>query len=78
MRTMPIVLRAMQSRPDLHDFFLGERAEPFVVLTIEQAVAQSRDRVIFSIGFGRTPHGRVLSEFGVMLHPEPVFVGIEL
>ena len=31
------------------------------MLTLEQAVAQSRDRVIFSLGYGRTPHGRVLS-----------------
>lgn len=68
-RVQTAVLRAMQSRPDLHDFFLGDRAEPFVVLTIEQAVAQSRDRVIFSIGFGRTPHGRVLSEFGALGRP---------
>ena len=37
--------------------------------TIEQAVAQSRDRVIFSIGFGRTPHGRVLSDFGALGEP---------
>lgn len=68
-RVQTAVLNAMQSRPDLHDFFLGDRAEPFAVLTIEQAVAQSRDRVIFSIGFGRTPHGRVLSEFGALGRP---------
>lgn len=58
------VLEALVHRPDLHDVLLGDRAEPFAVLTIEQSVAQSRDRVIFSIGFGRTPHGRVLSELG--------------
>lgn len=58
------VLEALTQRPDLHDVLLGDRAEPFAVLTLEQSVAQSRDRVIFSIGFGRTPHGRVLSEFG--------------
>lgn len=68
-RVQTATLNAMQSRPDLHDFFLGDRAEPFAVLTIEQAVAQSRDRVIFSIGFGRTPHGRVLSEFGALGRP---------
>ncbi len=37
--------------------------------TIEHAVAESRDRVIFSIGFGRTPHGRVLSDFGALGEP---------
>src|SRR6185312_3101833 len=41
----------------------------FTVTTIEQSVAQSRDRVIFSIGFGRTPHGRMLSDFGSLGKP---------
>jgi hypothetical protein len=48
---------------------LKDRAEPFTVLTLEQAVAQSRDRVIFSIGYGRTPHGRLLSNFGSLGEP---------
>jgi len=39
------------------------------VMTLEQAVAQSRDRVIFSIGYGRTPHGRLLSDFGALALP---------
>jgi hypothetical protein len=34
------------------------------VLTLEESVAESRDRVIFSLGFGLTRHGRVLSDFG--------------
>ena len=32
-------------------------------------MAQSRDRVIFSIGYGRTPHGRLLSNFGALAEP---------
>lgn len=68
-RVHAAVLEAIGTRPDLHEFALGDRPEPFAVLTIEQAVAQSRDRVIFSIGFGRTPHGRVLSEFGSLGRP---------
>jgi hypothetical protein len=68
-RVQSAVLEAIGTRPDLQDFVLGDRAEPFAVLTIEQAVAQSRDRVIFSIGYGRTPHGRVLSEFGALGRP---------
>jgi hypothetical protein len=68
-RVHAAVLEAVGTRPDLHDFVLGDRAEPFAVLTIEQAVAQSRDRVVFSIGFGRTPHGRVLSDFGALSRP---------
>ncbi|MDP3209543.1 MAG: AAA family ATPase, partial [Rhodoglobus sp.] len=68
-RVMQAVLAAVGSRPDLVDFVIGDRTEPFAVSTIEQAVAQSRDRVIFSIGYGRTPHGRVLSDFGSLGDP---------
>jgi hypothetical protein len=63
-RVMHAVLVAVSDKPELADFIIGDRAEPFTVSTIEQSVAQSRDRVIFSIGYGRTPHGRVLSDFG--------------
>ncbi len=63
-RVHQAVLAAFAKRTDLSDFILKDRGEPFTVLTLEQAVAQSRDRVIFSIGYGRTPHGRLLSNFG--------------
>ena len=68
-RVQQAVLQAFSKLPQYRDFLLGERAEPFVVLTLEQAMAQSRDRVIFSIGYGRTPHGRVLSNFGSLSRP---------
>ncbi|MEY4477171.1 MAG: hypothetical protein RJA31_675, partial [Actinomycetota bacterium] len=48
----------------LQDFFARHDDEPFVVLTLQQASAVTRDRVIFSVGFGRSPHGRVLSDLG--------------
>lgn len=53
-------------RPELTSFLTHERGEPFVVTTLEQASGLSRDRVLFSLGFGRTPHGRVLSSFGIL------------
>ncbi|MET4782441.1 hypothetical protein ABIB56_002448 [Glaciihabitans sp. UYNi722] len=68
-RVQQAVLRASVGRAELSEFVLGDRPEPFAVMTIEQAVAQSRDRVIFSIGYGRTPHGRVLSDFGALGRP---------
>ncbi|MBC7401809.1 MAG: ATP-binding protein [Microbacteriaceae bacterium] len=68
-RVQQAVLAATSGRPELSDFVLGDRPEPFTVTTIDQAVAQSRDRVIFSIGYGRTPHGRVLSDFGALGRP---------
>lgn len=68
-RVQQAVLTAFAKRPDLNDFILGDRAEPFTVVTLEQSVAQSRDRVVFSIGYGRTPHGRLLSNFGALAEP---------
>ncbi len=68
-RVHQAVLAAFSKRRDLSDFILKDRAEPFTVLTLEQAVAQSRDRVVFSVGYGRTPHGRLLSNFGALGEP---------
>jgi hypothetical protein len=68
-RVHQAVLAAFAKRRDLSDFILKDRAEPFTVLTLEQSVAQSRDRVVFSVGFGRTPHGRLLSNFGALGEP---------
>ncbi|MFT4030089.1 MAG: AAA family ATPase [Protaetiibacter sp.] len=68
-RVMNAVLAKMATHPALSEFVLGERAEPFAVLPLERAVAQSRDRVVFSLGYGRTPHGRVLSDFGALSRP---------
>ena len=65
-RVQQAVLAASVGNPALSEFVLSDRSEPFTVTTIEQSVAQSRDRVIFSIGYGRTPHGRVLSDFGAL------------
>jgi hypothetical protein len=68
-RVQQAVLAALATSPELTDFVVGDRPEPFTVSTIEHAVAESRDRVIFSIGYGRTPHGRVLSDFGALGKP---------
>lgn len=69
LRVQQAVLDAAATRPELIEFIVGDRPEPFAVATIEQAVALSRDRVIFSVGYGRTPHGRVLSDFGALGRP---------
>ena len=69
LRVMQAVLEAMPTHPELAEFVVGDRAEPFDVLPIARAVAQSRDRVVFSLGYGRTPHGRVLSDFGPLGQP---------
>jgi len=68
-RVQQAVLRAVARRTEVTDFFLREQSEPFMVVTLEQSVALSRDRVIFSVGYGRTPHGRLLSNFGPLGQP---------
>ncbi|GAA4672030.1 AAA family ATPase [Frondihabitans cladoniiphilus] len=68
-RVQQAVLTAVAGHKDLTEFVVGDRREPFMVATLEQAVAQSRDHVVFSIGYGRTPHGRVLSDFGSLGEP---------
>src|SRR5690606_32549992 len=68
-RVWKAIAEAMPGRAALSDVVLSDRAEPFDVLPIAQAEAQSRDRVVFSVGFGRTPHGRVLSDFGTLGQP---------
>ncbi|MDO5052363.1 MAG: AAA family ATPase [Pseudoclavibacter sp.] len=65
-RVEQAVYSAVSRRADVAPFFTSDRGEPFLVSTIEQASAQSRDRVVFSLGYGRTPHGRVLNDLGVL------------
>lgn len=68
-RVNQAVLAAFARRPELGEFILADRAEAFTVVTLQESVGQSRDRVIFSIGYGRTPHGRLLSDFGALGEP---------
>lgn len=69
-RVRTAVEEAFAGRSDVADFLSRETAEPFAVLTLEESVAESRDRVIFSLGFGLTRHGRVLSDFGDLSTPD--------
>lgn len=69
-RVRVAVETAFAGRSDVADFVSHDSAEPFTVLTLEQSVAESRDRVIFSLGYGLTKHGRVLSDFGDLSTPD--------
>ena len=69
-RVRAAVAAAFAGRSDVADFVGRETAEPFAVLGLEESVAESRDRVIFSLGFGLTKHGRVLSDFGDLSTPD--------
>lgn len=46
------------------DFFDEEGAERFFVKNLERVQGDARDAIILSIGYGKTPHGRVLHRFG--------------
>jgi hypothetical protein len=58
------IMDEVAKRSDFASWMVRDTAEPLTVLTLDQASAESRDRIIFSLGYGRTPHGRLLSEFG--------------
>lgn len=69
-RVRQAINEAFAGRSDVADFVARETGEPLTVVTLEQAVAESRDRVIFTLGFGLTKHGRVLSDFGDLSLPD--------
>lgn len=53
----------LPNHPALSGFFTAG-PESFRVVDLERAQGLVRDHVIFSPGFGRTPHGRALHNFG--------------
>lgn len=65
-RVQEAIQSALPANRTLQDFFARHEDTPFVVLSVQQASAVTRERVIFALGFGRSPHGRVLSDLGVL------------
>ncbi|TKV29583.1 DUF4011 domain-containing protein [Arthrobacter sp. NamB2] len=53
----------MAEFPWAADFFTPRR-EAFRVVPVQRAGGLVRDDIIFSLGYGRTPHGRALHSFG--------------
>ena len=45
-------------------FFDEDRPEPFFVKNLERVQGDERDDIVLTIGYGKTPHGRVLHRFG--------------
>ncbi|SMY03062.1 Protein of unknown function (DUF4011) [Brevibacterium sp. 239c] len=62
--------RAMKDLPYVAAFFNDSSKEPFVVTDAERVQGMSRDAVIFTFGFGRTVHGRVIHDFGALSGPD--------
>lgn len=69
-RIRAAVVEGLKSRSSLAEFFELHGREKFEVTPIAELAHRLADRVIFSIGFGRTSHGAVLSNFGQLSEPE--------
>lgn len=54
----------LANRPDLQAWFDSHGSERFEVATLSELRHRVADRVIFSIGFGKSQHGAVLTNFG--------------
>jgi hypothetical protein len=55
---------ALAADPSASEFFDEDRLERFFVKNLERVQGDERDAVILSIGYGKTPHGRMLHRFG--------------
>lgn len=60
------ILGQVRHNAALVPFFSADRREPVVIADLQSVAGLSRDAVIFSLGYGRTPHGRVLHNFGMI------------
>ena len=57
--------RALQGLdPTTATFFTEDVHERFFVKNLERVQGDERDAIILSVGYGKTPHGRVLHRFG--------------
>ena len=63
-RLMERIMNTVSVIPDLRGFFDPGAQEVFTVVPAAQASSVTRDDIIVSIGFGKTPHGRLLHRFG--------------
>ncbi len=68
-RVAQAIRMQMPNHPLLADFF-GSGPESFRVVTVDRAAGLVRDSIIFSLGYGRTPHGRALHNFGPLSAPD--------
>lgn len=69
-RIRAAVAEGLKSRSGLAAFFDLHGREKFEVTPISELTHRLADRVIFSLGFGRTSHGSVLSNFGQLSEPD--------
>ncbi|AXK45855.1 DUF4011 domain-containing protein [Brachybacterium saurashtrense] len=63
-RLMERIMNTVSVIPALREYFDPGAKEVFTVLPADQATAVVRDDILVSVGFGMTPHGRLLHRFG--------------
>lgn len=66
MRIREAVAQAVAEAPAVAQFFDPAAIEPFAVVDVEQAAGMRRDSIILSVGYGKSPHGRVIHQFGAV------------
>jgi len=55
---------ALEARPDLREYFNGDRLNGFFVKNLESVQGDERDVIIFSVGYGKDEHGKLTMNFG--------------
>jgi very-short-patch-repair endonuclease len=59
--------KALAARSELHPFFSENAPEPFFVKNLERVQGDERDAVILSVGYAKSPDGRLRYRFGPLL-----------
>ncbi|HIY67408.1 MAG TPA: AAA family ATPase, partial [Candidatus Agrococcus pullicola] len=57
-RLQQALVQQLGQNPSIADFISTETDEPFVIADLTHAMALSRDRVIFSVGYGRSKYSK--------------------
>ncbi|XBH21835.1 hypothetical protein V5R04_01000 [Jonesiaceae bacterium BS-20] len=68
-RIREAILSQVRQNVALAAFFDPRRLEPVIISDLRGVAGLNRDAVIFTLGFGRTPHGRTLHRFGEISEP---------
>ncbi|MDO4666178.1 MAG: prevent-host-death family protein [Actinomycetaceae bacterium] len=69
-RLSEAILAAVANAPAVDSFFDKTKPEPFVVVPVTDVAGIQRDRCIISVGYAKTPHGRLLHDFGLIGGPQ--------
>lgn len=63
-RVEELLRRALADRPDLEEFFDETKPERFFIKNLERVQGDERDAIILTVGYGKSPDGRMLYRFG--------------